>query len=71
MRKIQELNKKKILSQIVKAFEKLSIELSKYDGIKDTPHESHEDDSANNLDRDEDPNDEEPNDEENFQENLV
>lgn len=63
--KIQELNKK-ILLQIVKAFEKLSSELSKYDEIKDTPHESHEEDSANNLDKDEDPNDEEE-----FQENLV
>lgn len=51
--------------QIVKAAEKLSNELSKYDEIKNTPQESHED-SANDVDRDDDQNDEE-----NFQENLV
>lgn len=53
--------------QIVKAFEKLSIELSKNDEIENA-HQSNEDDSAENLDKDEV---EDPIDDENIQENLV
>lgn len=51
--------------KIARAFEKLSIELSKYDDVENA-HESTEDDSAKDLENDEDPHDDE-----NIQENLV